>query len=245
MPRSVWGVGRPELVLVHGGFHGGWYWEVWRDLLERAGWRCRVVDFPGREQCRIADDEFVRLTFADYTQHIRRQLPARLSRTVLVGHSLGGLVAQCICADGAPAAAVLVCPSPPGNLAGPTFPLRALGVPAEPPSLAEMRQWWFHRELHSHFGTFAEVHRRLSRESPRALNDRYANRINVAPASCPTLVVGVATDERHLHGRVDTAIAEYHHGQLLLIGDHGHDICIESGTEEVAAYVADWLGSTV
>ncbi len=92
-------------LLVHGAGGGGWEWNVWRGVLEEAGFRVAAPDLvPVR-----GDVAATRLQ--DYQAQVRAALAALPRPRVLVGASLGGLLAL-NAAEGADAV-VLVNPLPP------------------------------------------------------------------------------------------------------------------------------------
>jgi pimeloyl-ACP methyl ester carboxylesterase len=73
----------PELVLVHGAWHGAWAWEHLLPVLEERGWRAGAVDLPssGSKEGVLADGEA-----------LRARLDATDAPKVVVGHSYGGTV---------------------------------------------------------------------------------------------------------------------------------------------------------
>ncbi len=79
-----------EFVLVHGASHGAWCWEDVAARLRKAGHRVVTLDLPG--QGRRAGE--ARLASADAYGRAVADLMARegVSRGVLVGHSMGGIV---------------------------------------------------------------------------------------------------------------------------------------------------------
>lgn len=74
---------RPELVLVHGAWHGAWAWRRLLPVLAARGWSAHAVDLPsaGSTAGLSAD-----------TDHLQGVLRERDAPTVLVGHSYGGTV---------------------------------------------------------------------------------------------------------------------------------------------------------
>ncbi len=77
----------PEVVLVHGAWHGAWCWEPLRELLERRGIRTHAPDLRSGGQQPDALTDF-------YTDaHALRQFTDSIDApVVLAGHSYGGLV---------------------------------------------------------------------------------------------------------------------------------------------------------
>ncbi|TMQ20405.1 MAG: hypothetical protein E6K82_17525 [Candidatus Rokuibacteriota bacterium] len=71
---------RREFLLVHGMSHGGWAWDLLRRCLERDGHRVVAPAGPGARA--VAD----------------AAIQAELSRAILVGHSMAGLVIPAVAA---------------------------------------------------------------------------------------------------------------------------------------------------
>ncbi|HYR38063.1 MAG TPA: alpha/beta fold hydrolase [Methylomirabilota bacterium] len=79
-----------EFLLVHGACHGAWCWEEVTDRLRARGHRVAALDMPGHGR-RAA--EVRRASVASYAAAVAEALAAEgMSRAVVVGHSMGGLV---------------------------------------------------------------------------------------------------------------------------------------------------------
>lgn len=86
-----------EIVLVHGGLHGGWCWEHVLPLLDKAGHAASAPDLPGMGQDRTPLSEVTLGSTADF---LAAYVAAR-SNVVLVGHSMAGPVISA-CAERVP-----------------------------------------------------------------------------------------------------------------------------------------------
>jgi pimeloyl-ACP methyl ester carboxylesterase len=79
-----------EYVLVHGAGHGAWCWEAVARKLERAGHRVIALDLPGHGR-RAA--EVQRASVGTYARAVADRMAREgVSRGILVGHSMAGLV---------------------------------------------------------------------------------------------------------------------------------------------------------
>jgi pimeloyl-ACP methyl ester carboxylesterase len=76
-------------VFVHGGFHGGWSWDLVRDILERHGHTVFAPDLPGHGDDPTPQHE---ITFGMATDRIRALVDGAREPVVLVGHSMSGLI---------------------------------------------------------------------------------------------------------------------------------------------------------
>jgi pimeloyl-ACP methyl ester carboxylesterase len=81
-----------EYVLVHGAAHGAWCWEDVAKRLEAKGHRVVTLDLPGHGR-RAA--EVRQASVASYARAVADAMAREsVSRGIVVGHSMGGLVIQ-------------------------------------------------------------------------------------------------------------------------------------------------------
>jgi pimeloyl-ACP methyl ester carboxylesterase len=101
----------PALLLLHGAACDTWVWaEGFASRLATAGFAVFAPGFNRARQGRPAG-------LADFTEDARAAIGALHRRVVLVGHSLGGLVAQRLLEASAVAGVALLAPVPPEGLA--------------------------------------------------------------------------------------------------------------------------------
>ena len=105
---------KPVAIMVHGAFCGGWAFDAFRQPFEAAGYDCLTPDLRGHTPGQSAAGA----SMADYAKDIAALIEAQATPPVLVGHSLGGLVAQMAAARAPVAALVLLAPSAPWGIAG-------------------------------------------------------------------------------------------------------------------------------
>jgi non-heme chloroperoxidase len=106
-----------DILLLHGAFAGGWVFERLRGELNRRGWKTHAPDLPfhGAEFAgQPPHPDLHRQGVDDYRRFLEAEI-ARLMQggsppPVLVGHSLGGLLAQQLAARNLARAAVLLAP---------------------------------------------------------------------------------------------------------------------------------------
>jgi len=98
-------MGTRAALLVHGAGGGGWEWQLWRGVFEAAGFQVEAPDLMPAPAGLSAT------RFGDYQTQVGDALAALPRPRVLVGASLGGLLALGAAADAD--AVVLVNPLPP------------------------------------------------------------------------------------------------------------------------------------
>jgi pimeloyl-ACP methyl ester carboxylesterase len=217
--------------MVHGAGGGGWEWNAWSRVFAAAGWHARAPDLEP-----VATG-WAATRFVDYQDQVAAHL-ARLPRPrVLVGASLGGLLAL-RCA-GAADALVLVNPLPPRPWHA-HLPMRA--------QAAGIEAWGARASLH---GTRRAVpdagagdawfaFRRWRDESGAVLDAARAG-IECDAPGCPVLVVASSQD---LDVPVDAsrAVAEWCGGDAMTIAGASHvGPLLGRDAAAIAADVVTWL----
>ncbi|MBI1251458.1 MAG: alpha/beta fold hydrolase [Alphaproteobacteria bacterium] len=112
--RSVWGLPRMTIpiVFVHGAFCGGWAFDGFRQPFEQAGYECHAPNLPFHE--RGADlDRLAECGVREYAQSVVHYARGLKAPPILIGHSLGGLVAQVAATHMDVAGLILLAPSAP------------------------------------------------------------------------------------------------------------------------------------
>lgn len=90
---------RGALVFLHGACHGAWCWENYLDFFPQHGYEACAFSLPGHGKswgCESSD----KVTFQDYLDAVKIVLAPYNGEAVLVGHSLGGTIAQKVLTDG-------------------------------------------------------------------------------------------------------------------------------------------------
>jgi 3-oxoadipate enol-lactonase len=80
-----------RFVLVHGAFHGAWCYDALARDLAAAGHEVDTFDLPGHGADTTPHDE---ITLDTYAQRVAEVIGEEGEPVVLVGHSMGGIVAQ-------------------------------------------------------------------------------------------------------------------------------------------------------
>src|SRR5262245_58541371 len=103
--------------MVHGAFCGGWVWDRFRAPFEAAGHAVTALDLPGHEPGARAG-AVTGLSMSDYARAVAEACRAQPEPPILIGHSLGGLVAQLAAARAPISDLILLAPSAPWGLTG-------------------------------------------------------------------------------------------------------------------------------
>ena len=178
----------PTVVCVHGAGGGGWEWAIWARVLAANGFAVLAPDLV-----RV-DAGLAATRFADYREQVTRWCVASPDRIVLIGASLGGLLALGVAARVNAAAVLLINPMPPGGM---PFDVRDDGAGIVPwasrHSFASTRRAMVDADAAAHL----HAYRKWRDESVAVLRDACAGIEWVRPA-CPVRVTV---------GLLDSAIA--------------------------------------
>jgi pimeloyl-ACP methyl ester carboxylesterase len=104
-------------IMVHGAFCGGWVFDRFKAPFERAGHQCLTPDLPGHgpgEGATVVCGQ----SMAHYASAIVDLIDACDEPPILVGHSLGGLVAQIAATRRRVKSLILLAPSAPWGVPG-------------------------------------------------------------------------------------------------------------------------------
>jgi pimeloyl-ACP methyl ester carboxylesterase len=114
--------GRPPVVLVHGAANSAGVWTFWARRLAAEGWPCYAVDLRGHGSSTPGD--LSRTSMQDYADDVARVVGQLRERPVIVGWSMGGLVAMMAASAGLARACVGLAPSTPARAVDPAVTLR-------------------------------------------------------------------------------------------------------------------------
>lgn len=235
------------ILLIHGGWHGPWCWDDFATRLADRGHDVRAVRLRGHQQ----QPGRIWHRIEDYLDDVRQAAAGFGETPVLVGHSMGGLLAQKHL-EGYPArGAVLLASLPPGGVAGvvtslsvrhPLAMLRAnllLSLRPLVGTVALVRELLFTASTPQH--VVDSCHARLQDESYPAFIDMLAF-VRPAPrrVRAPVLVIGAEMD-----GIIDAAeihnTARAYGVEPLIFPGMGHDMMLEAGWQEVADRIDAWV----
>lgn len=238
--------GRPPVLLIHGMFAGAWYWEGYQRVLAERGYESHAINLRGHHGSRPVPD-IGKVRVRDYVEDAL-EVARALERPIVIGHSMGGLIAQKVAESGACRALVLICPAPPfgipvvsrillAKMAKFAWPLLTFGPLF--PDRADADTLIFTRTPVEERAAFYE---KLVPESGRAGVDISigAIRVDAKRITAPMLVL-TAKEDVFVVPRVARAIARKHRAEVREYDRFAHQIITEPGWEKPAADVAAWL----
>lgn len=249
MPQNL-----PPIVMTHGAFCGGWAFEQFREPFEAAGHLVLTPDLRGHGASDRAD-AVVGVSMSDYARDIADLCAAQDQPAILVGHSLGGLVAALAARRTRLRGLVLLAPSAPWGVASSSmeeaataFGLHMLG-PFWAQGVAPDANLMRHYSLDRMSKPDREaVVARLRPESGRALWEALnwwldpflTTSVGVGPVEAPCLVIAGERDVVHPPSTVSQTAARLG-GTYREMPGMSHWLLGEPGWRDVAALAMDWL----
>jgi pimeloyl-ACP methyl ester carboxylesterase len=115
-------VTRATVVLIHGAANSAGVWRYWRRALGALGATTLAVDLRGHGAGAPAN--LARTSMADYADDVKRAIGSLPQPPILLGWSMGGLVAMMVAADRHAAACIGLAPSAPARRRNADLPLR-------------------------------------------------------------------------------------------------------------------------
>jgi pimeloyl-ACP methyl ester carboxylesterase len=190
----------PPIVFVHGAANSALVWMFWQRELASQGWASYAIDLRGHGRSDPID--LSRTTMHDYAADVRSLVIQLAQKPVIMGWSMGGLVAMMVAATSHAAACVALAPSLPARQVNVSVVLRAGEFGAEeygitshdPAEQSEMP------DLDREERTVALAS--LGRESRWARDQRKAG-IVIESLPCPLLIVTGSADNQWPDERYD------------------------------------------
>lgn len=190
----------PPVILVHGAANSAQVWTFWQRELAARGWPSYAIDLRGHGRSDPID--LSHTSMHDYAAEVR-SLAVQFTRSpVVIGWSMGGLVAMMVAATGVAGACVALAPSTPTRRSDTSVVLRAgefgaeeYGItnrdPEEQPAMPDLDREERTIALAS-----------LCRESRLARDERKAG-IVIESLPCPLLIVTGTADRQWPRERYD------------------------------------------
>ncbi|NFV79809.1 alpha/beta fold hydrolase [Magnetospirillum aberrantis] len=243
---------RPPLLFIHGSFCGAWVWaEHFLPYFAAAGWHCAAVSLRGHGESpdRGALDGY---GLADYVTDVAGVAAGLERPPVLIGHSLGGMVAQRAACRMACSGLAMLASVGPGGL-GSAFTHMSLRYPDLLWQLGRLqtvgpdgvdyevvRRGLFSAEFPAQDAyAYAE---RFQRESQAAANELLLPQwFHLMPRpAIPALVLGGSRDAFIPYGDLAMA-ATYWAAEMKVVDGLPHVMMLDSTWEQAATELRCWL----
>ena len=246
---------RPPIVFIHGMWCGPEVFDHYRDFFAAEGFTCYAPPLRHHDKADNRDELPGTIGLLDYARDLElfiRTLPAK---PILIGHSMGGLLVQMLCARGLAEKAVLLCPASPAGI-------HALTLSVVRSFFAVMSRWGFWKKpnkLSPAAAKYALFNQMPQEQIPAAMAAmRYesgraaaeigfwlvdpgkASAVNAELVTLPMLVVSGLND-RITPAKVHRKIAARYGAEYRGYPHHAHWLIAEPGWEKIAQDILHWL----
>ncbi len=247
------------IMMNHGMWGSSWYWGHYKQFFESKGYRCitPTLRFHAIDPRSEPPPELGTTSLLAYADDLEKEITKLDSLPILMGHSMGGLLAQILGSRGLCKTLVLLTPASPR------------GIIALKPSVIKsfmsiMFKWGFWRNpmrqtfeeaVYSMMHLLPEqeqkeIYGHFVYESGQAayeigfwlLDPGKASYVDESKVACPVLVIAGAEDRITPASVVRKVAAKY--GAVSTYKEfegHAHWVVGEPGWEDIAQYIYDWL----
>lgn len=249
---------RGTVLMIHGAFCASWCFDKFSEAFVARGFACETPDLrnhrKGLEPAPNPDAAVVSLV--DYVSDMERLIKRMDEPPIIVGHSMGGLIAQKLAARGLARALILLSAAAPWGVLPSTDDeiAAATGLMAAGPFWTR----WLRPSFEVASGNALaklddkakrEVFNKFCAESGQALFETFfwmfdkgrASAIDTAAVTCPLLIV-FGSDDKVISAKTGWQIANRYGDRATIheAAGHGHMLLLEPGWERIAERCADW-----
>lgn len=245
-----------EIVMLHGANAGGWCFAKFKAVFEDLGWKCHTPDLIGHgSRAKDSQAELAGKSVKDYYAELEEFLRSFPTPPVVLGHSLGAILAQQLASRGFASALILISPAAHASILVATDNERKMAQ-----DFMSLGPFWT-RVLPPDFDIAAACSlNRIPREEQRQIFDQFtpesgrvwfelffwmfdlseATAVNANAIDCPVLCISGTDDQlvsiataRRTAQSLKNAIFEEAKG-------HAHMLPMEPGAEDIAKRIANW-----
>jgi len=246
------------IFMIHGMWGGPWYWENYKNFFEKEGYRCvtTTLRFHDMDPKDAPNPQLGITSLLDYAEDLEQEIQQLGVKPIVMGHSMGGLLAQILGSRGLAKALVLLMPASPA------------GIMALRPSVIKsfwsvQTKWGFWKKpMHQTFNEAVysmlhllppdeqkEAYDKFVYESGQAayeigywlFDTRRASKVDESKVTCPVLVIAGAEDRITPASVVRQVAKKYETVSTYKeFKNHAHWVVTEPGWQEIAEYVASW-----
>lgn len=248
-----------HIVFIHGLFMNPDSWQGWKLFFEKEGYTCHTPAYPFHagnplEIKKKFEPALGHLTFSRVEEELIHFIDSLPEKPIVIGHSMGGLLAQKLVQKNKCGAAVLIDSAPPKGVVSLKLSFLRANFPVINPfkgnSVFEPSIKWFHyafcntMSLHETKEIFERYvvpeSRNIARDSTGA-----AGKIDFKKPHAPMLFIAGEKDNIIPAGlnkkNFEAYTDENSRREFKLFKDRSHYICGQQGWETVASYVNGWI----
>jgi pimeloyl-ACP methyl ester carboxylesterase len=247
------------IFMIHGMFGGSWYWGNYKNLFEKQGYRCvtTTLRFHDMDPKDAPNPRLGTTSLLDYAEDLEQEIQQLGVKPIVMGHSMGGLLAQILGSRGLAKSLILLAPAWPAGI----MALR----PSVIKSFWSMQMKWgfWKKSMRQTFkGAVYSVLHLLPPDEQKEAYDKFvyesgqaaceigywlfdskkASKVDETKVTCPVLLIA-GVEDRIVPTSVVRQVAKKYKAVLTYkeFENHAHWVVGEPGWQEIAEYIASWL----
>lgn len=249
-----------HVVLIHGAWGRGELWAQARAAFEARGYTVHTPTLRHHElPLHEGATKIASLSLRDYTDDLVGLVNSLDAPPLLVGHSMGGLLAQLVAARTLHAGLVAACPAPMSGILGTTLTnmrmsspyllrTRTWVKPAYPPTLERFRRWFANAQTED---VARELYDGLTCESGRFFWEMFlaapriskTSLVDVAAVTTPVLAMRAQYDRIVPASVVRQTAARYRHGTYVEIPGCDHMVFSGAALPVTMGCIDEWIAT--
>jgi non-heme chloroperoxidase len=243
--------------MIHGAFCGSWAFDGWRTVFEAKGYRVHTPTLRYHDCGTSPPPALGTTSMLDYASDLEDVVDAIGDAPILVGHSLGGLLAQMLAARRTVRALILLAPSPPWGMT-PSTPFELVSAQALYlaggfwSAVLRPRRWIAaanaldllpEDERNAVFARFVPESGLATFETMQWIFDsKRATQVEARAVTCPILCFAGARDRVNPPATVRRLARRYGgRARYEELPNHSHWLIGEPGWEKIARGTLMWL----
>ena len=248
-----------SIVMIHGMWGGAWHWENFKQFFEEKGYQCHTptLRYHDIDPQDTPSPDLATTSVLDYAQDLEEYIRGLDEKPLLMGHSMGGLLAQILTARGIACGAVLLCPAPPSGINNVTWST----IKSFRDIYTTWRFWQKPNRLSFKTAVYALLHL-IPESEQKPLYEKFvyesgwayfemaywytgltnASKVDETKVTCPVLVVAGTHDRATPASACRKVAVKY--GPVSTYKEfenHAHWVIGEPGWENIAEFIADWI----
>jgi pimeloyl-ACP methyl ester carboxylesterase len=243
------------IVFIHGMWGTKEFWNNYIQYYEALGYTCIALNLPYHDQA--TNSQVGNISIQTYINYVQKEIQKIGKPVIIIGHSMGGLIAQKIAEleQKLVESAVLITPATPRGI-----------IPITPSVLwcfirvfCRLNFWKKKHKLSFKKSVYAMLHL-MPKEKQKEIYETFiyesgkaateialwfkTTKVDANKVTCPILVISGHEDRITPASRVKKISDRYKHATYAPYFDHAHWITQEDGWEEVADDIHHWLKTT-
>lgn len=249
------------IVMIHGMWGSGDIWDGYKDYFEAQGYKviAPTLRLHGEKHIKVAPQALGTVSILDYVSDLEKDIRALDEKPIIIGHSMGGLIAQILASRGLAKKLVLLTSAPPAGV-------MALRPSSTRTFLSVLTTWgfWnkpmrltFNEAKYGILGLLtpaqqAAEYAKYSFESGQAafeiafwqLDGNKATHVDAKAITCPILIISGGKDKIVPASVVKNIAKKYKKNNDVTYKEFkkfAHAIHQQKGWQEIAGFVAGWI----